>query len=207
MLEERGIHLTFINADASNRQQLSHLIKKSEPDCVLILADDETQDMDAEDERIIRTLLYLREYRALEGADFSITSEMLLTQDKELAAATEPDDFIIGRQLSALLMAQIAENRELASLFKVLLSSDGFEVYMKPASRYVPLDEPIDLISACEAVADKDEIFIGARQKINGSYRQAEINPSKYVSDLQTLKQYIFGKDDYFVVLAEDNRL
>ena len=207
LLENNGVNLVFVNEDASRKQQLARLLNDCKPSSVLILADDEAQDPDAEDERIIRTLLYLREHRALLGFDFSITSEMLLTQDKELAAATEPDDFIIGRQLSALLMAQITENRELASLFDVLLSSDGFEIYMKPASRYVPIGEPIDLVSAGEAVADKEEAFIGIRQKINGVYQQTEINPSKYVSDMQTLRQYIFSKDDYFVVLAEDSRL
>lgn len=206
LLEEQGIGIVFINTDASRKQQLTYLLDECKPDCVLILAD-KTQDPEIEDERIIRMLLYLREYRAQNEVDFSITSEMLLTQDKELAAATEPDDFIISRQLSALFMAQIAKNRELASLFDVLLSSEGFEIYMKPALRYVPLGQPIDLVSAGEAVADKDEIFIGMRQKTGDSYLQAEINPSKYVSDMQTLRQYVFGKDDYFIVLAEDNRL
>ena len=80
-------------------------------------------------------------------------------------------------------------------------------MYLKPASRYVPIGQPIDLVSASEAVAEKDEIFIGMRQKIGGKHHQAEINPSKYVSDMQTLRQYTFGKDDSFVVLAEDNSL
>ena len=206
MLEAQGIELVCKNTQTSKKQQLVRLLDECKPDCVLILTD-ESQDEEAEDERIIRTLLYLREYRAQNGADFSITSEMQLMQDKELAAATEPDDFIIGRQLSALLMAQIAKNRDLASLFSTLLSSEGFEIYLKPASRYVPIGQPIDLVSASEAVAEKDEVFIGVRQKIDGTYLQAEINPSKYVSDMQTLRQYIFGKDDFFVVLAEDNRL
>ena len=206
LLGQKGIDISFRNADASRRQQLLRLLDECKPDCVLILADEE-QDSVAEDERIIRMLLYLREYRAERGLDFSITSEMLLTQDKELAAATEPDDFIIGRQLSALLMAQISKNRQLVSLFDNLLSSEGFEVYMKPALRYVPVGQPIDLVSAGEAVADKDEIFIGMRRKTGDTYLPAEINPSKYVSDMQTLRQYVFGEDDYFVVLAEDNRL
>ena len=206
LLEEKGIELVRVNADASRKRQLMQILDECQPGCVLILAD-KTQDPDLEDERIIRMLLYLREYRAQKGIDFSITSEMLLTQDKELAAATEPDDFIVGRQLSALLMAQIARNRKLASLFDILLSSEGFEVYMKPAMRYVPLDQPIDLVSASEAVANKGEVFIGVRQKIGDTYLPTEINPSKYVSDMQTLRQYVFGKDDYLVVLAEDNRL
>jgi len=207
LLEDCGIELTLKNVDASRQRQLEGLLNECKPDCVLVLSDDNASDPDAEDERILRTLLYLREYRGQSGIDFSITCEMLLAQDKELAAAIEPDDFIIGRQLSALLMAQISENRELASLFEILLSSDGLEVYMKPASRYVPLGEPVDLVSASESAADKNEVFIGIRQKVNGKYTQAEINPSKYVSDMQTLRQYVFGKDDYFVVLAEDNRL
>ena len=207
LLEDCGIELIRKNVDASRQRQLEGLLEEYKPDCVLVLSNDAALDADAEDERILRTLLYLREYRGQKGVDFSITCEMLLTQDKELAAAIEPDDFIIGRQLSALLMAQISEKRELASLFEILLPNDGLEVYLKPASRYVPLGEPIDLVSASESAADKDEVFIGIRQKVNGRYAQAEINPSKYVSDMQTLRQYVFGKDDYFVVLAEDNRL
>lgn len=206
LLEAKGIKLVCKNTLTSKKLQLVRLLDECKPDCVLILTD-EGQDEETEDERIIRTLLYLREYRAQNGLDFSITSEMMLMQNKELAAATEPDDFIIGRQLSALLMAQIAKNRDLAALFDILLSNEGFEIYLKPASRYVPTDQPIDLVSASEAVAEKDEVFIGMRQKIHGKYLQAEINPSKYVSDKQTLRQYFFGKDDFFVVLAEDNRL
>ena len=205
-LEEKGIKLVFVNTDASRKKQLIHLLDECGPDCVLILAD-QTQDPELEDERIVRMLLYLREYRAEKGVDFSITCEMLLTEDKELAAATEPDDFIIGRQLAALLMAQISKNRQLASLFDILLSSEGFEIYMKPAQRYVPLCQPIDLVSAGESVADKGEILIGMRQKIGDSYLPTEINPSKFVSDMQTLRQYVFEKEDYFVVLAEDKTL
>lgn len=207
LFDECGIKLVARNADASKRRQLVALLDEFKPNCVLILADDQAQDPDAEDERILRTLLYLRDYRSQTGLDFSITSEMLLTQDKELAGATGPDDFIIGRQLSALLMAQIAEERKLASLFELLLSSEGFEVYMKPASRYVPLGEPVDLVSASEAAADKDEVFIGVRMRADGKFKSAEINPSKYVSDMQTLRQYVFREDDCFVVLAEDNSL
>ena len=78
---------------------------------------------------------------------------------------------------------------------------------MKPASRYIPLGEPVDLVSVGEAVADKGEVFIGIRQKINGQFRVADINPSKYVSDMQSLRQYVFGEDDSLVVLSESNAL
>lgn len=40
--------------------------------------------------------------------------------------------------------------------------------------------------------------------KARGKYGLADVNPSKYVADMQTLRQYVFGEGDYLVVLAED---
>ena len=40
----------------------------------------------------------------------------------------------------------------------------------------------------------------------NGVYQPAVINPSKYVSDMVTPRQYTFTENDYFVVLAESAR-
>ena len=201
---ERGINIEIRDIDLANRRELVRLLDEVKPDSALVLADQNTDKLEEEDERIIRTLLYLRDYRIFSGKHFSITSEMRRTQNKELAAATEPDDFIISRQFSALLMTQISQNRELATLFNSLLSSNGFEVYMKPASWYVPLGEPIDLISVSESVADRNELFIGIRRKDESEHRVAEINPSKYVSDMRTLRQYTFEEGDWFVLLSED---
>jgi hypothetical protein len=95
------------------------------------------------------------------------------------------------------------------ALHRMNIGGDGCTVRARAGfgSTVTMVGEPVDLVSASESAADKNEVFIGIRQKVNGKYTQAEINPSKYVSDMQTLRQYVFGKDDYFVVLAEDNRL
>ena len=205
-LEDAGITVHVKDIDASRKRSIDALLNELDPECVLILTDEDASDPEHEDELTMRMLLYLRSYRKRHGKQFSITSEMLKTKNKELAAAIEPDDFIISRQFSALLLAQISQQRQLSKVFGQVLSSEGFEVYMKPASWYVPLDEPVDLISAGESVAEKGEIFMGIRQKIDGRFAPVDINPSKYVSDMQTLRQYVFGAEDFLVVLAQDSK-
>ena len=116
---------------------------------------------------------------------------------------TGTEDFIIGRQLSSLLIAQISQQRAMAPLFESLLSREGYEIYMKPASKYVSMNEPLDFFSVGQAVANTGDIFIGVRKKDGGSYRLADINPAKFEKDGSTLIQYVFTEDDYLVVLSE----
>jgi len=203
-LQINNINITVESNESSKKKHINKLLNDFHPDCVLVLAKDDAADPDAEDEFIMRTLVYLREYRNRTASHFSITCEMLLSQNKELATVTGPDDFIISRQFSALMMSQIAYNQNMAPLFEKILSNNGFEIYMKPASWYLPLEESLDLITVCQAVAEKGEIFIGIRQKQNGHYQIADINPIKYNSSMRSLKEYVFSEDDYFVVLAED---
>lgn len=203
-LQDNNISISITDADISKKKYINGLLSEFTPDCVLILADEEAPDVDAEDERVMRILIYLREYRTRVGKHFSITCEMLQTKNKELAAATEPDDFIISRQFSALMMSQISYNEDMAPLFETLLSSNGFEIYMKPSYWYLPINEPLDLLSIGQIVAERGETFIGVRQKKNGHYEIADLNPIKYDSN-NTLKEYIFSEDDYLVVLAENN--
>lgn len=203
-LSEKEINLTISDTDIKHKRQVNKLLDAFEPDCVLVLADEEAVNHDTEDERVMRILIYLHEYRSRTGKQFSITCEMLQSRNKELASATEPDDFIISRQFSALMMAQISYNKDMATLFESLLSSTGFEIYMKPAHWYLPMNEPLDLFSVSKIVAECGETFMGIRQKVNGYYQLADINPVKYNTN-STLKEYSFTKDDYLVVLAGNN--
>lgn len=206
-LDIAGINVVLLDVDPNRKTAMDALLDKTRPDSVLALVDQETPNKAAEDERIMRLLIYLRDYRRRSGLAYSITCEMRDTHNKVLAKTTEPDDFIISRQFAALLVAQISQDRDLAKLFNALLSSQGFEVYMKPAFWYAPLGEPVDLISVGQSVADCGEVFIGLRQKIDGKYRDADVNPMKYADDLKTLRQYTFGPDDYLVVLSETSEL
>ena len=202
-LVRRGIILKTFDVDVQRRIDLHALLRETDPSSVVVLQDHAFGKRDDEDEKTVRILLYLREYRNETQASFSITSEMHRMRNRELVAATGTEDFIIGRQLSSLLIAQISQQRAMAPLFESLLSREGYEIYMKPASKYVSMNEPLDLFSVGQAVANAGDIFIGVRKKDGGSYRLADINPAKFEKDGSTLIQYVFTEDDYLVVLSE----
>ena len=204
MLDSKGIGYTVMEVDAGRKSVITGILRECEPDSVLQLVEQDSADQEGADERAMRTLIYLREYRNVTGKKFSITSEMLKAENKDLAAATGTDDFIISRQIAALLMAQISQEKELAALFESLLSSNGCEIYMKPASLYLPIGEPIDLVSVSAAAAEMGDIFIGHRRMTEGGAMISDINPAKYESDMKTLRKYVYGENDYLVVLSED---
>ena len=204
LLESRGISLCAHRLNIEKRKDLRKLLKECDPDCVLTLSDHSDDNASSDDERTVRLLLYLREYRKEASKYFSITSEMHEGLNKELASATGPDDFIVGSHISALLMAQISQAREMADVFDTLLSSEGYEIYIKKASWYVETNKELDLYTVSNAVAQRGDIFIGIHHKRVGSYVPARINPAKFESRGRALKRYKFTEDDSFVVLSEN---
>ena len=202
LLNEKSINLLVKSLDPSQKKQINYLLDSFVPDSVLVLANEEAKDPKAEDEFIMRTLIYLREYRKRTNFSFSITCEMLRTKDRDLAAATGPDDFIISRHFAALMMSQISQNKEMVSLFENLLSNRGFEIYMKPVTWYINTTEPTNMFSLVQTVAERNEVLIGIHQKKNGKYQTAEINPVKIEPGTGKPKEYIFGEEDYLVVLS-----
>ncbi len=203
-LERKGITLRTSDADVRKRKELRALLCELDPSSVVVLQDHDEDKRESEDENTVRLLLYLRDFRSETKANFSITSEMHRMRNRELVAATGTEDFIIGRHLSSLLIAQISQQRSMAPLFENLLSNEGYEIYMKAASQYVALNQPLDLFSVGQAVSNTGDILIGVRQKDGDSYRVADINPVKYEADGFTLAQYVFTEDDYLVVLARE---
>ena len=137
-------------------------------------------------------------------ANFGVTCEMRNVENQLLAQGTMVSDFVISRSIASLMMSQIAENRELREVFEKLLSSEGFEVYMKPAKYYLDLSsgKPVDIFSVQDAVAAKGEIFLGYKKKSETGETQIALNPNKIRNG--SVIAYSFSAEDEFVVLAED---
>ena len=87
-------------------------------------------------------------------------------------------------------------------MFEALLSSEGYEIYMKPAKYYLDVAGGImtDLYSVADAVAAKNEIFIGYKLSSEAGndpvLNPAKVNNGKIVS-------VNLCEDDQFIVLAE----
>ena len=135
---------------------------------------------------------------------------MRSVENQLLAQGTMASDFVISRSIASLMMSQIAENRELREVFENLLSSEGFEIYMKQAKYYMDLSngKPTDIYSVQDAVAEKGEIFIGYKKASGkGESASAEsnlilLNPAKIRS--RAVMGYSFLPEDEFIVLARD---
>ena len=76
---------------------------------------------------------------------------------------------------------------------KDLLDEDGSELYMKPASHYVALGQPVNSYILAESAAQKGEIYIGYRK----DRQDVVVNPIK----TEILE---FEEGDYIIVIAED---
>ena len=121
---------------------------------------------------------------------------MRSVDNQRLASQARVDDFVIGSNFASLIMAQISENPNMMPLIDDLLDESGSEMYMKPASDYVPVGVPVDSYILAESAARKGEIYLGYRH--NDSVRtDVIVNPYKE-------ETIIFGEKDLVVVIAEN---
>jgi hypothetical protein len=165
---------------------------------VIVLSYSDTLPIQEADARTLMTLLHLRDLVEKHGYGFSIVSEMLDVRNRALAEVTHADDFIVSNKLVGLMLAQIAENKDLALVFADLFDADGAEIYLKPAREYVNLEQPVSFYTVLEAAARRGEIAIGYRLKREPAAEQTygvHLNPAK--SPLVT-----FEPGDRIIVIA-----
>ncbi len=190
--------LIFQAGDTTDRSLLDEL-NVAEYDHVIVLADT-TLDIQVADARTLITLLHLRDIAEHDETPFSIVSEMLDLRNRELAEVTNVDDFIVSDHLISLMTSQLSENADLYGVFIDLFDPEGSEIYLKPASDYVELGQPVNFYSVVEAARRRGETAFGYR--LNAEARNASAsygirtNPKK--SD-----EVSYQENDRIIVLAE----
>ena len=86
-------------------------------------------------------------------------------------------DFVIGSSITAKMMAQISEHRSKKDILNDLISYDGSAIYMKPVTRYIKTNTPVDFYTLVASAARYKEIAIGYKKSDgNGSFNIV-INP------------------------------
>ena len=189
--------------DVINKHNILYgLLNECKPNHVLYLASDTMEDEKA-DERALKILLYCKDYQASHPeAHFGITCEMRKITNQQLAQGTMKSDFVISHNIASLMMCQVAMTRELMQVFEIILSNDGYEVYMKPAKYYFSIQpgEEIDYYTVQDAVADKGEIFIGYKKRMPDG-DSIILNPLKMKNGKRT--SMVFAEKDELVVLAK----
>ena len=170
-------------------------------DHVIVLSDSDSLNPQQADAHTLVTLLHLRDLQERGGFRFSVVTEMLDLRNRQLAAVTRADDFIVSDHLVSLLLAQLSENPGLADVFEDLFNAEGAEIYLRPAEAYVEVGRPVTFYTIVEAAARRGETAIGYRQ-VAGGHSHAE----RYGVRLNPLKSrpLTLQAGDRIVVLAED---
>lgn len=183
--------------DTTDRDLLDTL-KVEDFDHVIVLAYGlPAQEADA---KTLVTLLHLRDISERDQTPFSIVSEMLDLRNRELAKATQVDDFIVSEQLVSLMMAQFSENPDLYDVFTDIFDPEGSEIYLKPIGGYVATGQPVNFATVVEAARQRGETAIGYRLSSQstdgGSSYGVYTNPPKSA-------EVTFSESDKVVVVAE----
>ncbi len=194
------VQITVQRGDPTSRAVLDDL-DVAQYHHIIVLANKESLAPQQADARTLVTLLHLRDIADRVGIDMNVVSEMIDHRNRELAEVTKADDFIVSDKLISLMLSQISENKQLASVFEQLFSSHGSEIYLRPAEWYVKPDVSVNFYTVLEAARQRGETAIGYR--LNAHARDAKsaygvtVNPSK--SGMQR-----FGAGDKIIVLAEN---
>lgn len=195
----KNLSCHFSSGDATDRETLEQLDLASVDHVILLSYSDKLSTQEA-DARSLVTLLHLRDIADRDGCDFSIVSEMLDIQNRDLAESARPDDFIVSDRLISLMLSQISENKALGPVFAALFDPEGSEIYMKPADHYVILGREVNFYTVVEAAKQRGELAIGFRL-----HRHAYDAAKEYGVVLNPVKseQLVFSEGDKIIVLAE----
>ncbi len=187
---------TSVWTEALDPDALRVIMTSEPPDHVIVLCYKERLSEAQADARVLLTLLHLRAAIDAAGAPTTVVAELLDERDVDLSPSRTTDEFIVSERLTALLMAQLSENRELAPVFDDLLDEEGAEIYLKPAALYGAAGAPVSFGDLTASAAARREVAIGYQASANGDGRTVTINPAKG-------RTFELHPDDRLIVLSE----
>ncbi len=199
LIKQKNITIDVQKGDITKRGVLEEIGLNLIDHVVLFSCIDEHNNQEADSCTLI-TLVHLRDIRDKANLQFTIVSEILDVANRELLQLNQADDFILSDRLVSLAMAQIAENKALGQFFEELFQPEGSEIYLKPITNYLAVDEPVNFFTIVEAALVKNETAIGYRQisYANDADRNygLVINPKK--------SDYVdYAETDQIIVFAE----
>ena len=191
--------LTVREGETADRDLLNEL-GIADYNHVIVLAYSTLKPQEA-DAKTLVTLLHLRDMAEKDGTPFSIVSEMLDLRNRDLAAATQVDDFIVSEHLVSLMMSQLSENAELLAVFTDIFDPEGSEIYLKLMGNYVMTGKPINFYTVVEAARRRGEIALGYRLISEATNAEksygVHTNPKKW-------EKVSFAPEDKIIVIAEN---
>lgn len=194
-----NLAVSFVAMDTTNRSALDALDVTSY-DHVLVLGYSDDMAAQPADTATLITLLQLRKIAEATNRHISIVSEMIDVRNRNLAAVTRADDFVVSNKLVSLMLAQASENELMAQIFDELLDEDGSEIYMRPVADYVEPGRTVNFHTVMFAALVRGEIALGyARVDAAGKDPR---NPGGVVVNPDKTATLAFDPADRLIILA-----
>lgn len=194
------LQVCYFPGDTDDRQILEGVLMKPYQHIILLGYSDRLSVQRADAKSLV-TLLHLRDIKERDQLEFTVVTEMMDIRNYELASTARADDYIVSDRLISLMLAQIAENKNLTDVFLELLNPESAEVYLKPASYFVQLGQPVNFSTVVEAALQRSEVAFGYRIAANvpdPSQRYGVvINPPKAA-------EVTFSEKDLVIVLGQN---
>ncbi len=124
------IRITFFETPLEDEAAYEALARQSKH--IAILSDYSLEDDDA-DMDVIFHILNLRDARVRLGLHFNITAELCLGSNEALISNADNTDYIVSSNMASLILAQLSESPELIDVFRELLSTEGYELFLRTA--------------------------------------------------------------------------
>ena len=191
--ELQNISLDVRECRIHKRRVLEALVAE-EPTSILLLADPELDDEEA-DARTLMLQLQLNDIADEIGTSVPLIVEMNSTRNQQLAQIMRATDFVVSGRITAKLMVQVAEERHKKAILNDLLSDGGSSIYMKPITRYVLVDEPVDFYTLGASAARYGEIAIGYKRFADDGSFEIVVNPKSKAATT-------FGRGDDLIVVS-----
>lgn len=190
-----NIELKLVPCDILKRENLE-MLTQDHVHYVLLFSDDSCG-YETSDAMTLLKLIHLRDIADVSGKTFSITSEMKNIANQELAKVAKANDLVVGSNIINLILTQISENRDLAEVFQEILTSEGSEIYIRPAENYVKLHTEMDFYAVTSILSTRNEVAIGYKKQYEDGSFDVVTNPLK--SD-----KIVFTEQDCIISLAFD---
>ena len=180
-----------------------HGISYGKYDHIILLSCCGTANNNHVDAKSMMVILQLKDLQSVNDHDRNIIIELEDGRNKDLIQPYYIDDIVVSNHYSALLMTQLCGRPQLLSMYKELFSTEGSEIYIKPARDYVKLGVEVDFYTVTQSARDRAEVAIGykvANKALNSQEKYTiKVNPNK-------AEPICFGDTDSVIVLAQDYR-
>jgi ion channel POLLUX/CASTOR len=156
----RSLRVVFEQGNPYNRPTLEAVCGVVYPHIVILSPTEPPENQYAEVYTMI-SWLYLREIARKTSQKFTVLREVADVHSRDLASSISPSEGLVKEGLVGLILAQVAQNKELTPVLANLLAPWDARIVLRPARDYVRTRELVEFGTVMAAAQARQETAIG----------------------------------------------